>query len=58
LKNSLSRRAFESGFAAACRKISKKIPSKALAIFFDRLAIIMDFGEDLDESCMRNRAPF
>ena len=37
------------GFSSACRKMSKRTPSKVLADFFDRLAIILDFGEEIDE---------
>lgn len=36
------------GFAKACRTMSTRTPSKILADFLDRLAIIMDFGEELD----------
>ena len=36
------------GFASACRKMSKRTPSKILGDFLDRFAIIMDYGEDLD----------
>ncbi len=36
------------GFAVSCRKIGKMIPSEILSDFFDRFAIIMDFGEDID----------
>lgn len=35
------------GFASACRKIGKLVPSKLLSDFFDRFAIMMDFGQSL-----------
>jgi len=35
------------GFATACRKVSKLVPSKLLSDFLDRFAIMMDFGQSL-----------
>ena len=36
------------GFSLACRKIGEMVPSKILADFFDRFAVMMDFGQDLE----------
>ncbi len=36
------------GFAISCRTMAHRTPSRVLADFLDRLAVIMDFGEDLD----------
>ena len=36
------------GYANSCRLMSKRISSKILADFLDRLAVVMDFGEELD----------
>jgi archaeal flagellar protein FlaJ len=36
------------GFAATCRKLSKFSPSIIWADFLDRLAAVLDFGEDLE----------
>lgn len=36
------------GFAATCRKIAKFSPSQVWADFLDRLAAVLDFGEDLE----------
>lgn len=36
------------GFAHACRKMGKRTPSRVLSDFFDRMAVIMDFGEEID----------
>ncbi|HLP79810.1 MAG TPA: hypothetical protein VK158_04205 [Acidobacteriota bacterium] len=35
------------GFATACRKMGKIVPSKVLGDFLDRFAIMMDFGQSL-----------
>lgn len=35
------------GFAKTCRLIGSRLPSKILADFLDRFAVMMDFGEDL-----------
>jgi archaeal flagellar protein FlaJ len=36
------------GFAATCRKLAKFSPSAMWADFLDRLAAVLDFGEDLE----------
>lgn len=36
------------GYADACRTMVPRIPSAIMADFIDRLAVIMDFGEDLE----------
>ncbi len=41
-------KAWNLGFANACRRIAKFSPSAILGDFFDRLAAVLDFGEDLE----------
>lgn len=36
------------GYAPSCRIMVRRTPSAALADFLDRLAIVMDFGQDLE----------
>lgn len=36
------------GYADSCRIMAKRTPSRILADFLDRLAVIMDFGQDLE----------
>lgn len=35
------------GYAASCRKVADQVPSPIFADFLDRLAVVMDFGQDL-----------
>lgn len=35
------------GFSRTCRKIAKIVPSKIFSDFLDRLAVMMDFGENI-----------
>ncbi|MFW6243032.1 MAG: type II secretion system F family protein, partial [bacterium] len=36
------------GYAKTCRKIAKLTPSELFKDFLDRLAAVLDFGEDLE----------
>jgi archaeal flagellar protein FlaJ len=36
------------GYSTACRRVAKSCPSKIMNDFLDRLAVTMDFGEDLE----------
>ncbi len=44
------------GYASACRKVAYQVPSPIFADFLDRLAVVMDFGQDLSSFLVQEQS--